>query len=245
MDISPDHPRYQSLLTRERISNAVQSGIVTPTGMISHGRGEAFDYLLGEKTVIEAERAERVAAAYLLKATNPVICVNGNAAALAGKELVQLSEAVPAKMEVNLFHRNPERMEKVISFMESFGAKEVLGRRPDAVIEGIASERALCTKEGIFDSDVILVPIEDGDRAQALVAMGKTVIAIDLNPLSRTSKSATVSIVDEAVRALSNIIHHVEEMKDNDSIIEETIRGFNNDDNLRGVRERICRSLTE
>ena len=245
MDISPDHPRYRSLITRERISAAVQAGIVTPTGMISHGRGEAFDYLLGERTVKEAEKAEMVAAAYLLKARNPVICVNGNAAALAGEELVQLSEAIPAKMEVNLFHRNPERMEKVISFMESLGAKEVLGRDPDAVIEGIASERALCTREGIFDSDVILVPIEDGDRAQALVAMGKVVIAIDLNPLSRTSKSATVSIVDEAVRALCNIIHHVNDMRNDYPLIEETIRGFNNDDNLRGVRERICRSLTE
>lgn len=244
MDISPDHPRYRSLLTREKISSAVRSGIVTPTGMISHGRGEAFDYLLGERTVPEADAAERAAAAYLLRAQNPVLCVNGNAAALAAEEIVRLSEAVPAKIEVNLFHRSPERMEKVIAFMEECGARNVLGRSPDAAIDGIASDRALCTKEGIFASDVILVPIEDGDRAQALAAMGKTVIAIDLNPLSRTSRAATVSIVDEAVRALENITRYVVEMKGDATMVDDSIKSFHNGQNLDGVLQRICRSLT-
>jgi len=50
-----------------------------------------------------------------------------------------------------------------------------------------------------------LVPLEDGDRCEALVKMGKTVIAIDLNPLSRTSRNATLTIVDELTRALPNI----------------------------------------
>jgi 4-phosphopantoate--beta-alanine ligase len=35
--------------------------------------------------------------------------------------------------------------------------------------------------------------------------MGKTVIAVDLNPLSRTSRRATLTIVDELTRALPNI----------------------------------------
>ena len=79
-------------------------------------------------------------------------------------------------------------MEKVIAFMESLGAKGVLGRKADATIPGIASDRAMCTNEGIFTADVVLVPLEDGDRAEALVRLGKKVIAIDLNPLSRTAK---------------------------------------------------------
>lgn len=231
-------------MTRERLSSAVEEGIVTPTGMISHGRGEAFDYLLGERSTPEAERAERVAAAYLLHARTPILCVNGNVAALVGEEIVTLSGTIPSPIEVNLFHRTPERMEKVIRHMEKCGAKQVLGRNPDAQITGISSDRAQCTKEGIFDSDVILVPIEDGDRAQALVNMGKTVIAIDLNPLSRTSRSATVSIVDEAVRAVENITKYVKEMKGNEELILNTIKQFSNEDNLKSTVDRICRTLT-
>ena len=188
------------------MAEMVEKGLVTPTGLISHGRGEAYDYLMGEKSIEPAKEAERVAAAYLLKARNPVVCINGNAAALDAENLIRLAKAIPAKIEVNLFHRTPERMEGIISYLESKGAGEVLGRDPDCRIQGLNHDRALCTKEGIFDSDVIVVPIEDGDRAEALVSMGKVVISIDLNPLSRTSRTATVPISDEMTRALENII---------------------------------------
>ncbi len=50
MEISKDHPRYRSLVVRERMSDLVREGVVAPTGLIAHGRGEAFDYLLGERT---------------------------------------------------------------------------------------------------------------------------------------------------------------------------------------------------
>ena len=49
-EIPKSHPRYNSLKTREKISNAVINGIAHHTGLIAHGRGEAFDYILGEKT---------------------------------------------------------------------------------------------------------------------------------------------------------------------------------------------------
>jgi 4-phosphopantoate--beta-alanine ligase len=65
--------------------------------------------------------------------------------------------------------------------------------------------RALCLREGIYSADTVLVPLEDGDRCAALAGMGKRVIAIDLNPLSRTARSATLTIVDELTRALPNI----------------------------------------
>ena len=58
----------------------------------------------------------------------------------------------------------------------------------------------LCCRDGILDSDIVLVPLEDGDRCEALVAMGKQVIVVDLNPMSRTAKTATVTIVDELMR---------------------------------------------
>ena len=66
VEISRDHPRYKSLVMRERMSEMMRQGIVVPTGLIAHGRGEAFDYLLGEITLPPAELAERVAAAMLM-----------------------------------------------------------------------------------------------------------------------------------------------------------------------------------
>ena len=48
----------------------------------------------------------------------------------------------------------------------------------------------------------MLVPLEDGDRCEALVTAGKTVVTIDLNPLSRTSRTATLTVVDGLTRAL-------------------------------------------
>lgn len=243
VDIPKSHPRYKSLMTRERLAEMVQRGLVTPTGLISHGRGEAYDYLMGERSTEAAVDAERAAAAYLLEAENPVLCVNGNAAALDPDGIIALAEKIPAKIEVNLFHRTPERMEGLISYLESKGAKKVLGRDPDRRIEGLEHDRALCTSEGIFTSDVILVPIEDGDRAEALVAMGKKVISIDLNPLSRTSKAATVPICDEMSRALENISRAVDELRDDRETRLKILDAFSNSDNRRRTVECICDSL--
>ena len=230
-------------MTRELLAEMVEKGLVTPTGLISHGRGEAFDYLMGEKSLEPALESERVAAAYLLSARNPVVCVNGNAAALDPENLIALAKAVPAKMEVNLFHRTPERMEGLISYLESKGAGEVLGRNPECRIPGLNHDRALCTREGIFDCDVILVPIEDGDRAQALVSMGKVVISIDLNPLSRTSRAATVPISDEMTRALENMIRFAEELPADAAVMSKIKDGYSSKDNRRKIIESICDSL--
>lgn len=204
-NIPDDHPRAKSLRTRERLKDAVEAGLVHATGLIAHGRGEAFDYLLGERTPPEAETAAIAAAHALRDARQPVLSLNGNVVALAAQECVALQKAFPAlRLEVNLFHRTPDRIAKLIAVMESAGATKgsVLGADPDDRIPGLASDRALCCKDGIGDADVVLVPLEDGDRCQALRAMGKTVITIDLNPLSRTARTASVTIVDELTRAL-------------------------------------------
>ncbi|MCL2143289.1 MAG: phosphopantothenate/pantothenate synthetase [Methanomassiliicoccaceae archaeon] len=243
MDIPKDHPRYDSLVTRERLAELVKKGLVTPTGLISHGRGEAFDYLMGERTTDSALRAERAATAYLLEAKRPVICVNGNAAALDAERLISLAEATGSKMEVNIFHRTEERMAALIDYMEERGAKGILGRNADSRILGLSSYRALCTGEGIYSSDVILVPIEDGDRAEALVRMGKTVLAIDLNPLSRTSRTATVSIADEMSRALANMITFANELKNSAAERKNILKGFSNADNRKAAVGLICDHL--
>jgi len=207
MRLSPRHPRYASLRVRARLANAHRHGVVVPEGLIAQGRGEAFDYLLGEQSSPSARRAERVAAEWLLAAHHPVVSVNGNVAALAAREVAALARAVPGlAVEVNLFHRTGPRARAVARALRAAGVTRVLGVRPTATIPGLPSDRARVDRGGIFRADVCLVPLEDGDRAEALRALGKRVISIDLNPLSRTSRAADLPIVDEVQRALREIV---------------------------------------
>jgi 4-phosphopantoate--beta-alanine ligase len=242
--IPKSHPRYLSLVTRERISAAMNAGVVHETGLIAHGRGEAFDYMLGEETIPQADAAEKVAAAALLCASNPVISVNGNVAALSAEECVRLSQCIPAKLEVNLFHRTSERMKKVALVLRKNGAKTVYGLHPGATIPGLDHDRALCDAAGIFSADVVLVPLEDGDRCQALRDMGKTVIAIDLNPLSRTARTATITIVDNVTRALPRIAYWVGQLKKRKrKELENLMNTWNNPKNLDQVMSFLSKRL--
>ena len=130
--IPPSHPRYESLLLREKIVDGVRKGIVVLEGLIAHGRGECFDYILGEKTWPPAMEAIRAAVASMLLAKHPVISVNGNTAVLVPEHIVRLAEATGAKIEVNLFYRTREREEKIAQLLKEYGAKEVLGVGDDA-----------------------------------------------------------------------------------------------------------------
>ena len=82
-----------------------RKGLVASEGLIAHGRGEAFDYLLGEKTSSMAQCAIEAATSALLLSKFPVISVNGNLVALCAKNIVELSHLIGAKIEVNLFYR--------------------------------------------------------------------------------------------------------------------------------------------
>ena len=230
--IPRSHPRYRSLVTRETLVAAHRQGIAVLDGLIAHGRGEAFDYLLGEETSAPALVAERAAAAYLVTAKHPVISVNGNVAALAAKEVARLAAAIPARAEVNLFHRTDARVKRIVRVLERAGARDVLGLRPDARIPGLASDRARCHRSGIYAADVVLVPLEDGDRAEALARMGKGVISVDLNPLSRTSLAATVPIVDEVTRALPSIDRFVRALKGRPEQAERIAQTYDREGNL-------------
>ncbi len=245
MEKIPDtHPRYNSLISRKKITQAMKKGIVHETGLIAHGRGEAFDYLLGEITIPQADIAEKIAAITMVCAKNPVISVNGNVVTLVSKDVISLAESIPAKIEVNLFHRTNSRIDKIITELVNFGAKNVYGKKADAKIPGLNHNRALCDKDGIFSADVVLVPLEDGDRCKALTDMGKTVIAIDLNPLSRTAQTASITIVDNVTRAISNIEKWVNKIKTfNRNDINNLIKKWHNKRNLSEITSYISKRL--
>jgi len=210
--IPPNHPRAESLRIREKLIEHYNEGVVASAGLIAHGRGEAFDYLLGEKTSRPALKAMKASAMMLLMAKKPVISVNGNTAALVAEHIGKLARVTKAKVEVNLFHRSLERELAIGKLLEKTGSNEVLGvgEKASATIPELNSERRRVDPHGMLVADVVLVPLEDGDRTEALAKMGKKVIAIDLNPLSRTAQKATITIVDNVVRAVPKLIEIVE-----------------------------------
>jgi 4-phosphopantoate--beta-alanine ligase len=236
--IPADHPRYRSLLTREHLAECAKKGIISWEGLTAHGRGEAFDYLIGERTTDSALLAERTAAAMLLAARHPVISVNGNTAALAAGGIAALQKACRACVEVNLFHRTEARIGRIENLLTDAGV-DVFSGEAERLLP-LSHERAWCRRDGIFSADVVLVPLEDGDRCAALVEMGKTVIAIDLNPLSRTARSATLTIVDELTRALPSITKACHEISDTEK--ERLIHSVDNHYLLsEAIREMTAR----
>lgn len=241
--IPRSHPRYSSLVLREKLVEGFKQGIVVHQGLIAHGRGEMFDYLLGERTIKESRAAYRAAAALLLQAKHPVISVNGNVAVLCPKEIVRLSEAASARIEVGLFHRTDERVSKILKLLEEHGARDVLGFLPDAAIPGLEHMRGLCSKEGIYSADVVVIPLEDGDRAEALSRMGKKTIAVDLNPMSRTARNATVTIVDEVTRAFPELVRNVEDLSDDSKAAGQALSKYDRDENLDDIAEYMSENL--
>jgi 4-phosphopantoate---beta-alanine ligase len=247
-NIPADHPRAVSLRTRERMKEAYEQGLVHATGLIAHGRGEAFDYLLGERSPESARLAAQIAARAIVAARHPVLCVNGNVVALAAKQVASLARASGARVEVNLFHRTPERVRRLADAMRDAGVEDVLGEDPDARIEGLSSDRALCSSVGVAAADLVLVPLEDGDRCEALVAAGKTVVTIELNPLTRTANAAHVTIVDELTRALPVIEEEVRRVREGPGAMVElasVLEGWDNRANLREARLEMMKRLQD
>ena len=95
--------------------------------------------------------------------------------------------------------------------------------------------RANCHHDGIFSSDVILVPLEDGDRCEALVAMGKTVCVVDLNP-SCTAKMS-ITIVDELTRCVPILLDNLR------NGVDSSISNWDNQSNLNQVTAEMLRVL--
>jgi len=254
-DLPESHPRRSSLLARQKIVDGTKKGLLADSSMIAHGRGEAFDYLLGERTTDSAAMAIRHVATLLISAERPVISANGNTVVLAGESLIRVAAVVGCPIEVNLYYRTPERVFGLLSLLQeqrdsvaeekgpsefkgdwgkAVGSVRLLGDEADFRIEGLEGPRSLCTEDGIGLGDLILVPLEDGDRCEALISLGKQVCVIDLNPLSRTARTASVTIVDEVSRAsislLSEVLNptKIEGEWDNDAALRDSLKHMSN-----------------
>jgi 4-phosphopantoate--beta-alanine ligase len=233
--IPQTHPRASSLIIREKLVDGFRNGIVVPQGLIAHGRGEAFDYLLGEKTTKYAYEAEKAAVCLLLLSNKSIISVNGNTAVLCAKDLVTLSNVTKSRIEVNLFHKSRARTNAIASILRKEDAFDVLGlnNKSKTIIRGVSSNRKYVDKDGIMNSDTIFLALEDGDRTESLVRMGKKVISVDLNPLSRTAIVSNITIIDNIVRAIPNMVKISEQLvKKDKSYLLQLIKNFDNKENM-------------
>ena len=255
-EIPKSHPRYNSLISRERLVQASKDGLLAESAMIAHGRGEAFDYLLGEKTSASALKSIKEVAKRLKIAKNPVISINGNTAVLAGEDLIKIAATISCPIEINIYYRTPLRVSKLLNLMNKYKQKiskeeapekwkaeewvrrinsvKILGENCKGKIIGLEGPRSICSLDGIGKADVVLVPLEDGDRCEALVELGKEVLVIDLNPLSRTARKATVTIVDEVSRASKLLLEEVSNVEsediswDNDKVLMDALKIISN-----------------
>ncbi|MEN3047611.1 MAG: phosphopantothenate/pantothenate synthetase family protein, partial [Candidatus Caldarchaeales archaeon] len=93
-------------------------------------------------------------------------------------------------------------------------------------------------------ADAVFVPLEDGDRTEKLVRMGKAVIAVDLNPFSRTARAATITIVDNVVRAVPELTRAVRELRSSpEDELRGILRDFDNSLNLAQMVSIIAKRL--
>jgi 4-phosphopantoate--beta-alanine ligase len=237
MNIPKSHPRYLSLQIREKLVDGFNNNLVAKEGLLAHGRGEAFDYLIGEKTTKSAKNAIKAAASMLNQAQKSVISVNGNFATLCPKEIIQLAKITDSKIEVNLFYSSEKRRREISKILRKFGAKEILGmdKKQSTKLKGIDSARRIVDKNGIFSADVVLVPLEDGDRTIALKEAKKKIITFDLNPLSRTAQTADVTIVDNVTRAMKLLVSESKKSRKKST--------FDNKKNLKSAILEICKNL--
>ena len=244
-EIPKSHPRYESLLMRERVIDGYKKGIVALAGLIAHGRGEAFDYIIGEKTRGFAVKAIKAGAAMMLLGRKAVVSVNGNTAVLVPDSLAEYSKLTGIPLEVNLFYRTREREEAIYTWLKSHGAPEVLGVYDETtILEGLESWRRVVSIKGIYSADVVLVPLEDGDRTEALKKTGKKVVTIDLNPFSRTSQYADITIVDNICRAFPLLVNYTRELMNKPrQYLEEIVNNYNNKETLSEaiafIRDRL------
>ena len=242
IELHESHPRYLSLLAREKLVTGFKRGIVASEGLIAHGRGECFDYLLGECTIQSSRDAIDVASAALLLANYPIISINGNVTALCVDQICRLNRSLEnSAVEINLFYYTKEREKLISEEFKKYGLTRLFGIDPNNLesIPELESNRRLVDRDGISKADVVFVPLEDGDRTIALKRLNKKVITVDLNPLSRTALTSDITIVDNIVRVIPQLIERVEfhRKHSSEADLNDLLESFDNLDGLKKALE--------
>ena len=143
-------------------------------------------------------------------------------------------------------YRKEGRIEAIKKVLEEAGATNILGTDESKMteLENLSSNRRRVDPNGIKIADVVFVPLEDGDRTMALKKLNKKVIAVDLNPISRTSLWADITIVDNIVRALPEMIKTSTELKKlPPKELNAIVAKFNNKKNIQNMLHAIIKYI--
>jgi 4-phosphopantoate--beta-alanine ligase len=138
------------------------------------------------------------------------------------------------KYKQKISNERPPEKWKAEEWVRRINSVKILGENCKGKIVGLEGPRSICCLDGIEKADVVLVPLEDGDRCEALIALGKEVLVIDLNPLSRTARKATVTIVDEVSRACKLLLKEISDVEteeaswDNDIVLMDALKIISN-----------------
>jgi 4-phosphopantoate--beta-alanine ligase len=92
--------------------------------------------------------------------------------------------------------------------------------------------------------DIVVVPLEVGDRVTALNAIGRTEIVIDLTPASRSSRTVDVLIIDNLIRAVPNVTTYARDLADTSSEkLCEIVEVFDAEETLAAAETAIWEGL--
>ncbi len=173
--IPRSHPRYSSLITREKLIEAYEDGILDEGTLIEFGREEAVDYLIGERTIEEAYRSTKVAVAYILLSKNPMIVLDGVCLALSANEIKKICRSLGLSIYLG----------------ESEVRERLIGRLKEEEIE---PKEYMDTNLLIFHRKNKIFRDFNGRK-----------IYFGLNIFSNDLKGVDVVIIDNVIRFFSNI----------------------------------------
>ena len=233
--------------TKEKIIEGVKLGITGVNGLMAEGRGEAFGLLMGKDISPPTMTSIKAAVASLILSKHPVISVNGNTAAIVPKDLVLLSKELNVPLEVNLFYRTEERVGRIVEHLKKNGALVVLGERKKSIrLAEIDHARGIVDERGIYGADTVLLALEDGDRTKKLKDMGKTTIAIELNPFSRTARDASITIIDNVVSVILEMVRCARVMKRTKrGELERLVEGFKNEETFLDQMRTMAKNMRD
>ncbi len=110
-------------------------------------------------------------------------------------------------------------------------------------IPTVSSRRRLVSSMGIYSADTVMLMIEDGDMPEGLRRLGKRVISVDLNPLSRTARNSDITIVDNLVRVFPILTREMTGMTREEA--RKILARYDNGAVLASVLRRIMDRLSK
>ena len=162
-DVPKTHPRYLSLALRDTIVAGVeQRDYLCPWAYRARAWGGFRLPHRGNDTTLRDGGNPRGGGDASSRSTPCHLRQRAMLAALAPDGLIALGRVLNAPLEVNIFHTETGREQRIREHLLKHGASDVLMPTTQAQLSYIDSNRKFVHPDGIFKADVVFVPLEDG-----------------------------------------------------------------------------------